>query len=323
MIEAHRLGNGPIVHPGMCDSLGDNINGPSVVERPDWAPGPGRLMLYFAHHKGQHIRLAFAERPTGPWQICRPGVLPLADTPLALTRPDTPQPAWARGQNTDGLYPHLASPDVWIDDDARHFRMLFHGLAEHGEQVSYQASSPDGLHWKVDGPPIAETYLRRFICRDKTYAMARLGILMRETPEGWETGAQAIPGSPRHVAVLVRGEVLSVFFTRIGDMPERLMHAALDLSPPWPDWQAGSETELLRPELDWEGAREPLRPSSVGAVDFAHELRDPEVFEFEGKTYLVYSGAGEAALGIAELRGLRSGRQHLAPAQRRREGKGM
>ena len=292
------------MHPGLCNSLGDNINGPSVVVRPDWAPGPGHLMMYFAHHKGQHIRLACADRPEGPWHVHAPGVLPLGDTPLAQTRPQVPQPAWAVARDTDGLYPHLASPDVWIDEQTRQFRMLFHGLAEDGEQVSYLASSPDGLDWQVKGSPIPETYLRRFAHGGRTYAMARLGILLRQTRNGWETGSAPIRCHLRHVAVLARGDSLHVLFTRIGDAPERLLHTTLDLSRPWPDWHAGPETELLRPELPWEGAEEPVRPSFVGAVDFANELRDPAVFEFDGRTFMVYAGGGEAALGLAELTGL-------------------
>ncbi|MEM1300050.1 MAG: hypothetical protein AAGH68_12315 [Pseudomonadota bacterium] len=304
MIEARRIGDSPIIHQGMCESLGDNINGPSVVVRPDWAPGPGRLMLYFAHHKGQHIRLALADRPDGPWEVHEPGVLPLRETPLAQTRPNVPQPDWAVAQQTDGLYPHLASPDVWIDNDARQFRMLFHGLADHGEQESYDSSSPDGLRWTVDGAPIAETYLRRFTYRGQIYAMARLGILLCKTANDWETGAAPIPGAPRHVAVLVRGDRLHVFFTRIGDAPERLFHTYLDLVGPWQEWRSGPETELLRPERAWEGSEQPIRPSFIGAVEFANELRDPGVIEFEGRMYLVYSGGGEAALGLAEVTGL-------------------
>lgn len=308
MIRAVRIGDAPIIHPGLCSSLGRNINGPSLVERPAWAPGradiPGQLMLYFAHHKGRHIRLALADRPEGPWRIHKPGVLPLAATPLAQTPPRVPQPDWAVALGTDGLYPHLASPDVWFDHDARKLRMLFHGLAADGEQVTYAASSPDGFDWRVNGPPIPESYMRRFSHGGATYAMARLGRLWRDGPGGWEPGPLPLSGTPRHVAVLVRGNVLHVFFTRIGDAPERVVHTVLDLSLPWGDWRAGDETELLRPERAWEGADEPLRPSIIGAVDFANELRDPYVFAFEGRSFMIYACGGEAALGLAELSGI-------------------
>ncbi len=310
MIRATRIGDGPIIHQGLCDSLGDNINGPSLVARPDWAPMrddlPGRFLLYFAHHKGQHIRLATADRVEGPWTVHRGGVLPLSATPLAQTRPDTPQPAWARELGEDGLYPHLASPDVWIDHNARRFRMLFHGLAPHGEQVSYAAHSTDGLDWAVEGPPIDETYLRRFVHQGHDYALARLGILLRARPDAdWEIGPKVVPGEVRHLAVLPKGDGLHVVFSRIGDAPERLIHTSLDLAGDWQSWRAGGpETELLRPELDWEGAGQPNRPSRVGAVGFAHELRDPGLFEDGDDVWMIYSGGGEHALGLAQITGV-------------------
>ncbi|MEM6623344.1 MAG: hypothetical protein AAF674_14020 [Pseudomonadota bacterium] len=305
MIQAVRIGDDPILGPGSCASLGDNLNGPSLVARPDWAPVPGRYLLYFAHHKGQHIRLAWADDLRGPWTVHAPGVLPLADTPLAQTRPQTTQPAWAVGSGQDGLYPHLASPDVWLDESSQRLRMIFHGLAPHGEQVSYRASSTDGLGWTVEGPQIEETYLRRFVHRGQVYAMARLGIILRETPDrNFQHGAPLIACNPRHVAVLVRGDTLHVVFSRIGDAPERLLHTTIDLSGDWRVWQAGPEIDLLRPERSWEGAGEPIRPSMVGAVDYANELRDPALFEHEGQVWMVYSGAGEAALGLARLDGI-------------------
>jgi hypothetical protein len=40
----------------------------------------GRYYLYFAHHKGDHIRLAYADSLSGPWKIDEPGVLNVRDT---------------------------------------------------------------------------------------------------------------------------------------------------------------------------------------------------------------------------------------------------
>ena len=306
MIRAHRIGDAPIIDQGMCESLGDNINGPSVVARPDWAPGEGRFLLYFSHHKGTHIRLATADRMEGPWAVHRPGVLPLSATPLAQTRPDLPQPAWAQAAGQDGLYPHLASPDVWLDEEARLFRMLFHGLAGHGEQVSYAATSRDGLKWQVEGAEIPLIYLRRFVHEGQVYAMGHGGQLSRQREDGgFEPGPFPLAGKVRHVAVLQREDRLHVLFTRIGDCPERILHTELDLSRAWPDWRVCvEETEVLRPNLAWEGTGAPLTPSEAGAVDYAHQLRDPELIEADGDLWLVYAGGGEAALGLARLSGI-------------------
>ena len=53
--------------PGLPADALANINGPSVLRMPDWAPGKqAALHLYFEHHKGDSIRLAFANRLEGP-----------------------------------------------------------------------------------------------------------------------------------------------------------------------------------------------------------------------------------------------------------------
>jgi hypothetical protein len=45
----------PIVAPALDASIGDNINGPSLIRLPDWITHPlGRYYLYFADHKGRH-----------------------------------------------------------------------------------------------------------------------------------------------------------------------------------------------------------------------------------------------------------------------------
>ena len=73
----HRLKTNPIIHHQMDDSLMTeaglfgyvNINGPSLIRVPSWVEHPlGKYYLYFAHHKGGSIRLAYADDPSGPWR---------------------------------------------------------------------------------------------------------------------------------------------------------------------------------------------------------------------------------------------------------------
>lgn len=307
MVEIRRIGSGPIVHQGMDDSLGTNINGPSLVRVPDWAAGAlGRYYLYFAHHEGRHIRLAHADALTGPWRIHRPGALHLSQTPLPQTAPDVPQPAWAVARGVDGLYPHIASPDVHLDHAARRFVMYFHGLTETGDQASLTATSADGLDWTVDPRRIGQVYLRVFSHRGARYALAWAGQVLKETPDGgFDFGPCPFPDGHRHSAVLVRGDILHVFWTRIGDAPERILHSTIDMAPDWRAWRLQGTSEVLRPEQAWEGADLPVTPSEIGTA-FAREngLRDPCVFEEDGRLYLVYAGGGEHALGLAGIAGL-------------------
>ncbi|MBI3972242.1 MAG: hypothetical protein HY332_13225, partial [Chloroflexi bacterium] len=58
----HRFPTNPIIRPHMDGRMGDNINGPSLIRVPDWVDDPlGRYYLYFAHHRGTYIRLAYAD----------------------------------------------------------------------------------------------------------------------------------------------------------------------------------------------------------------------------------------------------------------------
>jgi hypothetical protein len=55
--------------------------------------------------------------------------------------------------------------------------------------------------------------------------------------------------------------------------------------------------------MDWEGAALPAGPSVRGiARRPVRELRDPGIFVHAGKTYLLYSVAGESGIAIGELR---------------------
>ena len=74
---------GPIITPDMLpDDDGKNINGPSLVKVPAWTPDPlGADHLYFGHHNGDYIRLAYSDSITGPYTIHAPGTLTLADAP--------------------------------------------------------------------------------------------------------------------------------------------------------------------------------------------------------------------------------------------------
>ncbi|MEL7466856.1 MAG: hypothetical protein AAFN27_00280 [Pseudomonadota bacterium] len=305
MISVDRIGSGPIIHQDLHPSLGDNINGPSLVRVPDGLAGAlGRYYLYFSHHKGQHIRLAVADRIEGPWQIHSPGVMPLRETPFTLTVPNAPQPNWAISQGTDGLYPHLASPDVRIRHDGA-FEMYVHGLDASGEQVTWRAQSANGLSWRFTGKPIVDSYLRLFQSGGTTYAMARCSRIWRLDQAGWQRGGVAISDTVRHVAVLIRRDQLHVLFTRIGDAPERILHTSISLNGAWRRWQAASDPEhVLSPDLPWEGSNEPVSPSKVGAVSFSNALRDPCLFEDQGTVWMVYAGGGESALGLARVTGL-------------------
>jgi hypothetical protein len=323
-LRIRRLEGNPVIRPRMDDRMGGNVQGPSLIRVPDWVRAPlGRYYLYFADHKGSYIRLAVADALTGPWRIHRPGALTLADSgfptePMAIPAGDTaaqaagtlpgmapPGTAGIPDALADASTPHIASPDVHVDPQQRRIVMYFHGLESYRRQVSRVALSSDGLHFQARSEVLGPSYFRVFRHGTHTYALVMPGIVYRSRDGlgGFERGPDLF-GEPlqRHAAVRVRGDRLEVFWTRVGDAPEHILHTTVDLSGPWTGWRAGVSEPLLRPGRAWEGAGLPVVPSYRGAVGFdVNQLRDPAIFEDEGRTWLLYAVRGEAGIAIAEL----------------------
>ena len=292
----HRLPQNPIIAPDMLPgSDGCNINGPSLVTVPSWLPNPlGRFYLYFAHHKGRYIRLAFADQIEGPWKIYSPGTLQLEDT--------------------EACRDHIASPDVHVDHSSQEVRMYFHGVSKYGrDQLSFLALSHDGLNFRARNTPLANFYLRMTPWRDQWIGMAKGGLLYLSNSgkNNFEKLSTAFPmssrnangkGDVRHVALNCSRDELEVFFTRIGDEPEHIRRATIDLSQPIEEWKASPSKPVLVPETSWEGADLPLKRSRAGqSRTRENAVRDPAIFLHMGQIFLLYSVAGESGIGIAEL----------------------
>ena len=110
-------------------------------------------------------------------------------------------------------------------------------------------------------------------------------------------------GDVRHVALNCSGDNLEVFYTRIGDRPEHIRRALIDLSGPPRSWRALNSQAVLRPEMRWEGASIPLTRSRAGASPGPENaVRDPAIFKHNSRTFLLYSVAGESGIGIALLK---------------------
>ena len=319
-ITATRLLDRPVIRPHMDERMGDNINGPSVIRVPDWAPNPlGRYYLYFADHQGSYIRLAYANRIIGPWTIHTPGALDIADSLFPAVDPPPP-PAEEVPDFADSLghylYAHIASPDVHVDHRNRCFRMYYHGLVENGDQWTRAATSRDGLTFTPRAPILGPPYFRVFEYRNAFFTVPWMGAVWRS--EAWdrpfEEGPTLIPllieGAHsegfRHGECHRAGDRLHLFFHRIGDAPESILHTEVDLRPDWRDWRIGEVHVVMRPDLPWEGGDLPIAPSVMGAVhEKARELRDPCIFVDEDEqVYLFYVGGGEQGIGVALLEGL-------------------
>lgn len=317
-----RLVDRPIIAPGIDARMGANIEGPSLIAAPKWLPNRlGAYYLYFADHKGDYIRLAYADRLEGPWTVHAPGSLQFSQSKLPDKLVGSPE-ALARVQEIaarrdpktyegipspleDASLPHIASPDVHLDEAGQRIVMYYHGLAEFGVQRTRVAVSKDGVNFEaLDGPVLGPAYVRVFDHAGWKYAMAMPGQFLRSkdglTP--FEKGPTLFEPNQRHSALLVSGHTLHIFWTRVGDTPERIYASTLDLRPDWMDWKVSAPVEVLRASRPWEGSDLPPTPSLRSAINLAvNQIRDPAIYQESGRIYLLYAVKGEQGLGIAEL----------------------
>ncbi|MBM3855161.1 MAG: hypothetical protein FJ399_18740 [Verrucomicrobia bacterium] len=334
-----RFKENPIIRPEMLPGpAGTNICYPSLIRVPSWLPNPlGKYYLYFADHKGAYIRLAYANQVEGPWVIHEPGTLQLSEL-VALARANSP------GQESEVEGKHIASPDVHVDDQKQEIRMYFHfsisPRATWGHR-SGVALSADGIRFRpIGAKPIGQPYLRVFRRAGFYYALDRIGGITRSR-DGLtdfetgntdfaaavghkvrgsglpaigvrnallrESGEDVLPGEIRHTGVTIDGDVLTVYFSRGGDLPEHIMCAQASLKGDWKSWRLSPPVTVLLPEMDYEGGKMPLgAPTNQGMQQWPRplfrDLRDPYIFREGGSTYLLYSVAGERGIAGAVLR---------------------
>ena len=88
-VRADRLLEKPIITKTTHPSIGVNIQGPSLIRVPDWVKERlGKYYLYFAHHKGSYIRLAYSDELIGPWTVHEPGCLQLSESYFPTEPPE-------------------------------------------------------------------------------------------------------------------------------------------------------------------------------------------------------------------------------------------
>jgi hypothetical protein len=318
-IRVNRIGNGPIIGPDLHPSIGVNIQGPSLIRVPDWIEDRlGTYYLYFADHKGSYIRLACADHLAGPWRVHPPGSLHLAQSGFLLTPPAVSPAELVRFQAqyrargaaishevlSEITTPHIASPDVHVDHAARRIVMYFHGLEGVGHQVSRVALSRNGIDFVARPEIIGRSYMRIFQHDTMTYALTMPGTLSRSADglSGFQTGPTLFNPNMRHAAVMKRDGALLVFWTQVGDTPERILLSRIALDGDWQTWRDEPPVEVMRPDHPWEGAEAPNLPSvRSSAYGVVNQLRDPAVYEEANEIYLLYAAGGESGIAIARL----------------------
>jgi hypothetical protein len=302
-VVAKRLENNLIISPSMLiNNRGNNINGPSLIKVPSWVKAPlGKYYLYFANHQGENIRLAYADDIQGPWRIYHDGTLSKEQCTYLYKGEKLP-------------VKHVASPDILIDTAKKEIVMYFHIYSSTDSlknipQVTLRATSKNGIDFTPETQILGESYFRVIKLKGDYYAIAKSGNVYRSKDgfKKFEKGPNPFlhiqnPSKIRHVALHLRGNSLYVFYSRVGDLEEHILYSKIDTSEDWTQWQATSPVSILKPEFDYEGVNQPAAISVSGvSKNPVKELRDPAIFEENGKVYLLYSVAGEFGIGIAEL----------------------
>lgn len=335
---AVRFKENPIIRPEMLPGAdGANICGPSLIRVPAWVANPlGKYYLYFADHKGTYIRLAYAERVEGPWTVHAPGSLQLVDM-VAVAKAEA-------GVNAAAIKGgHIASPDVHVDDVRQEIRMYFHFQIAPTTTWGHRsgvALSKDGVHFRpANKKPIGEPYFRVFQWEGAYYAINRSAAVARsidgltdfevgntdfaqavghKTLGGTASSARSDDGGKkrenadeagngiRHTALKLDGNVLTVFYSRAGDLPETIMASKVVLTGDWRSWRLSPPVQVLAPALDYEGANVPPKAPTNSEMRMLprplyRELRDPCIYREGEKTYLLYSVAGERGIAGALL----------------------
>ena len=385
----------------------DNIDGPCIIRIPDWIPVEERIdpsavyYLYFAHHAGRDIRLAWSDSLTGTWSLFNRGNAPDrawgtggnntgTQTPgngvidlnlgpsfplIGRTLTGVPVPdGETADRNVIGIWGHIASPDVIVDDVNQRIVMYFHGNNNHrGVQTTFVATSNFGLNFNpvhlggeagqgMRDSIVAEFYLQNFQVSGRFFGYTNVAELWRSPltndageintianadSEGglWNPNAEHSPAEalwweqislndnpieslyldngqdiddPRHFGAYTRTHRdpsdtnVYVFYSARGDTPESIFLTVLDTdgaSTDPADWTAIGQRVILEPEEIWEGGDLPLETSQNGSAVDVRQLRDPYIFEdtmgtadlSDDRLYILYTGRGEGAIGVAEL----------------------
>lgn len=291
-----------------------NVMHPCIVRAASWhTTPPGTYLMWFGDHDGEEIYYAYSNTLTSGWAVDATGT----DWTLANL--------WiASGESNDGDQ-HLSSPHVVVDDVNERYVGFAHHKDTSGHN-SHCAVSTDGVSWTFlnSGANLVATdpdgraqYLRPFLVGSTWYALSNRCMLLRSTDPDGETGyvyatdvdkfngvATADGNDILHAHAHVEGTTLTVYYTRISDVPARVRMSTVDASGDWQDWQMQTPVELFETDNanDWEGGTKPYIAAPGGVQSGSlREIRDPQFFrDSDDSEWIVYAGRGEGSIGIAQ-----------------------
>ena len=317
-------------------SQGDNIDGPSMIRVPNFvqnrANSNARYYLYFGHHDGDYIRMAWSRDPDRGFNLYRAGAS--VGTRGVLDNNNTNITNVGRGIQLRRN--HLASPDAHVDITNNRITLFFHHGGPYrfngrdtNSQRTFVVESRDGLSFRrgdIRPFQLGPSYFKVFERNNRYFAVHNDGgpnvapnnlfsvpgnyYNGNTLPTLWPRRSAGnmlnISGSRRvrHSGVLTQGNNLRHFYSVRGDSPERIYFTNVSISSSNANNWRGNYPgrEVLRAVGGWEEGQRSPSPSVGGAQTNVNQLRDPDIFQDnDGSLYMYYSGAGEEGIGVCAM----------------------
>jgi hypothetical protein len=346
-VEIRRLNNAnPIIDKVLFEqngiaSDGENINGPCVIRLPDWLHIEKRVhpsanyYLYFGHHHGAYIRMAWAASLTGKWTLYNADSTVLPSKRGVFGLYDKKNENKIFPGNDIVISSHIASPIVLIDNKKEQFVLFFHGQTKlisetKNDQRTFVCYSNNGINFQNNISPVmlGGSYFAPFNYKKQWYSFSN-GGLFHEAPKVkgfdaaprdfdyskmlWSTRrdffekAITETGNPnfrvRHLTTFLENNILHIFFSSSHDTPERIYYTQSILNSDSKSWSSQSFQCVMQAKEVWEGGNLIPKLSEGGAAKtILNEVRDPFIFkDYDGKIYLFYCAGGERGIGMAQV----------------------
>ena len=269
---------------------GNNINGPSFIKVPEFVSNPlGKYYMYFGHHNGKYIRMAYSEEDIlGPYILYNEGkgVLSLENTPG---------------------HDHISSPDAVIDEQNKRFILYYHCPYKNkngkSPQSTFIAHSKDGLHFESTNINISFPYFRHFEYKNEIYGIAMNNfvgsILYKHNNGEFIEYGELLPKS-RHTCVLNYNDKLYIFYSTVGDCPEHICVCELEITENI--HIVKNNRTVVYPEFEFEHANLSPIPSKYGAeYGKINQLRDPYAYVENEQIYLFHTVCGEKGIALCNI----------------------
>lgn len=155
--------------------------------------------MYFSHHKGEYIKMAYSDSINGRWTIYNDKILSLKNSTLITYRTtqsnlkdvfnhNNSNETFAllsqldfKKNNTsvDSNDPHIASPEIIINNESKEIVMFFHGMVSGNIQKSKIAISKDGLNFNAKSKILTGPYLKLVEYKNSYLGISMSGVFYK------------------------------------------------------------------------------------------------------------------------------------------------